>query len=89
MRPEEQRRNDRWVAVAVASTIAGGLVLLLDWFVDIPPGMSALGFLAFVGGCVVAGSAAYLNSRRAGMSFGSSLWRGLKMFFRWLAAFFP
>ena len=89
MRTEERSRNDRWVAAALIPTIAGGLVLSVTWLVDVPTTVGALSFLAFAGGCVIAGSAAYLDARRSGGSFGASLWRGLKMFLGWLAAFFP
>lgn len=78
------------VALALAMTMAGGLVLTFLWVVDDPPTLiTAAAFVLWLAGAVLVGVFATREARRAGDSIGEALGRGFKTLLKWMWAFLP
>ena len=72
-------------SVVVLAGLAGGSILAIEYFVDLPPLLLAAGWLLFLGSVVSAFPLAVLDARRQGVTvpraLGQGMWRGLKYLF--------
>lgn len=78
------------VAIALGSTMTGGLVLAWLWAFDhVPAVVAVTASLLWVAGGLLFAAVAARRARREGDSIGETVGRGCKALWRWLWAFFP
>ena len=81
--------EERWLVLALAITIVGGIILLVETFGRLPPAVTTAGAGLFLVGCGLAATTAFRVSRRTGDSVPRSLWRALKALLSWFFGFLP
>lgn len=85
--------NDGDVARAIAAafwlSLAGGAMLAVTYFTEVPTGVALVGWAALAAGLLLVVVLAVVDGRRRGSGFGSSLWLGIRTGLRWVLTFMP
>jgi hypothetical protein len=72
------------LALALAASIVGGLVVAATLVVAVPPWLAGVGALVCTAALLLVFVLAYRQARRTERSFGRALWDGVKTLLRWL-----
>ena len=89
MSNRDGRADSILVAVALAITIVGGLILAATYVAMVPDLVLGVGWLLFLGGLFLAFVLGYRDSRHQNRSLLGALGGGLRTLWRWLWAFMP
>ena len=74
---------------AMLTTLAGGIVLLFAFAIELPIAVLAIGLLLFVAGTVLAIVLAYWDARRSGTTVLRAIGRTFRFAFKWLLMMLP
>jgi len=83
------RADSILVAVALAITIVGSLILAATYVATVPDLVLGVGWLLFLGGLFLAFVLGYRDSRRQNRSLLGALGGGLRTLWRWFWVFMP
>ena len=80
--PLDQRNLSPGMWVAIFVSMAGGLVLAVDWFLAIPVEFVLTALIIWAAGIVALGVLTYREGRRNSMGFWGSLGHAIRRFLR-------